>query len=148
MEHAARLHGAAEFYGRYWVCLCVFVRAFFSDTHWRGLEWGDVQRHSLTRRGEVWHVVLHLLYSSYTVWKLYPSNSEHVYQHWSVFLVNFNNHKVGTLCSECAGYLLSGIQILCSLVAQVLSRLWFCNESTLCGPAEMQRYRLGCQFSP
>ena len=52
------------------VCYCDFV---LPDPHWRGLERGNVQWYSLSGRSEVWHVVFNLLYSAYTIWKLYPS---------------------------------------------------------------------------
>lgn len=77
VEYIARLHGAAQLMDWIVGCiLCVIVcccGCVFSDPHRRGLEWGDVQRYSLSRRSEVWHVVLHLLYSADTIWKLYPS---------------------------------------------------------------------------
>lgn len=52
------------------VCDCVCVS---SDLDRGGLERGDVQRYSFSRRSEVWHVVLHLLYSAHSVRKLYLS---------------------------------------------------------------------------
>lgn len=53
--------------------MVLFAVCLLSDPHRRGLEWGDVQRDSLTRRSEVRHVVLHLFHRAHAVRKLYPS---------------------------------------------------------------------------